>query len=287
MTGRVLESRAGNPVAEVFATLRRPGESLQPRSTTDDRGIFQFTDVAPGEMTVSVGKSGYEGQERTLVLTADTSLVFSLVPRLYLLSGRVTEVSTGTPLTGATLTVLDGPNATRAAVTDNDGVYRFVDLAYSGFPIRVRMAGYDPVFAGIGLSGDMVRNFELRRAEQSLAGTWTGAADFTTGQRFTFPEVTLLHTGTTLTNFTGEFAHSLFAFTGTITGDIGTTTAITGSLRWSTTKGNPRMPTHCTGTGGFTGTVSWTALRITAPRVVYDCADEPAVGITLALARQQ
>jgi hypothetical protein len=67
---------------------------------------------------------------------------------------------------------------------------------------------------------------------------------------------------------------------------IGATTDISGTLRWTITKGHPRTPTTCVGTGGFAGTVNWTNLRTAAPRVVYDCPDEPPVGVTLTLTRQ-
>ena len=211
------------------------------------------------------------------------------VPTHHVLAGRVTDIATSLPLADAAITILDGAAAGRTITTDAGGAYRFADAPRGGFTIRIRRSGYDSEFRPVRLTEDTTLDVQMRREHQSLSGTWTGGAEFTSGQRFTFPEVTLTQTGNEVANATNEFAASFVRFTGTLrdASALGTGTDITGTLRWMTSKGNPRSPTTCIGTGSFTGTVSWTQLRIRAPRVVYDCVDEPAVDITLTLIRQQ
>ena len=285
LTGRVLETTTGDPVRAANVFTRRPGESLQPRGTTDDNGAFQFADLKPGNLTIVVAKIGYERTECDVSLMTDTSLVFLVVPRRFALSGRVSDFNGGSPLGGATITVLDGDNASRTTVTGADGTFRLPDLWFGGFTIRVRQAGYDSVFRGIRLAEDTALDVELRRAEQSLAGTWTGVVSSGPGAPATIPEVTLSHSGATVAA-TNVFGGS---FSGTLRDParIGSTTEITGTLTWTTVRGPARGPITCRGVGSFTGTVNWTQLRITAPRVVYDCADVPSSSVSISLVRQQ
>ena len=285
---RVVAADTGNPVA-AFVIIRRAGETTEFSERTDDQGVVQFNDFTPGTITITAARGGFDQAQREVTVTAATTVELSLVPRRATLAGRVTDLETRQPLAGATVAVLDGDNAERAAIVDSTGHYSLPDLWFGGFTIRVRHAAYDSVFRGVRLTQDTVLDVEMRRAQQSLAGTWTGTADVTTGQRFSFPEVTLTHSQATVANAPGESAYSFFAFTGSLRDPdrIGSTTDISGTLRWRITKGNPRTPTTCNGTGTFDGTVNWTNLRIAAPHIVYDCADEPPVGVTLTLVRQE
>lgn len=286
LRGRVIETTTGNPVAAANVFIGRPGESLQFHGATDENGVFQVTNLKPGVMTVVIAKTGYERFERELSGLADASLDFQVVARRHVLSGRVTDITTREPLAGATITVLDGENAFRAALTGSDGAFSLRELWFEGFTVAFRQPGYDSVFRGVRLSGDTVLDVEMRRAQQSLAGTWSGIIRLGSGERFNVPEVTLSHSGVRVD---ATAAQSFGGFTGTLRDParIGATTEIIGTVTWNRSTGNPRQPMTCRGTGTFSGNVNWAELRISAPHVVFDCSAFQPTSITYELVRQQ
>ena len=58
----------------------------------------------------------------------------------------------GQPVAGASVAVLDGVNANRAATTDTSGRYSINGLSGGGFTVRVRSDGYDDATQGVTLS---------------------------------------------------------------------------------------------------------------------------------------
>jgi hypothetical protein len=283
---QIVESTTGARVAGAFLSVRRSGETLQFQEKADDEGVIQFNDFKPGVITLTASRTGYEASQQEVTVASDTTVELRIVPRRFLLSGRVIDIDGRQPLAGATLEVLDGDNATRTAMTDNDGTYRLPELWVGGFTLRVRQTGYDSAFRGVRLVEDSVLDIEMRRAQQSLAGTWTGTTTLGTGARFSVAEVTLTHSGSAVSAAPGPV---FGGFTGTLRDPsrIGSTTEIAGTLTWNRSRGNSRQPTNCRGTGAFTGTVDWSELRVTAPRVTYDCPDEPPTSVSYSLMRQQ
>jgi hypothetical protein len=290
LTGRVVDEANSVPLPDAIITVQG-GNNGGRRTTAGPQGDFQLQNLTPGPISLFVLRSGYNAAVHDTTLMRDGSVTILMGRFLteFALSGRVTDSATGAPLPDATITILDGSVAGRSATTDAGGTYRIPDAPRGGFTIRARRAGYDSEFRPVRLTADTTLDIQMRREHQLLSGTWTGTADFSTGRHLTFAEVTLTHAGSELANAAEEFAASFFRFTGTVREPdrLATGSAIEGTLRWTTLTGNPRTPTTCVGTGTFSGMVSWTSLRIRAPRVVYDCADEPTSDITISLIRQQ
>lgn len=65
----------------------------------------------------------------------------------YGLTGHVTNSATGAGIGGATVTIVDGPNAGHSASTTSDGNYSFSNLTQSGFTVRAT-ASYYVIFTG-------------------------------------------------------------------------------------------------------------------------------------------
>jgi hypothetical protein len=82
-------------------------------------------------------------------------------PTTFSLSGTVTDGSTGAGINGATVTIQDGPNANRSALTDGSGHYTFGSLEQSGFTARATAAFYNPLSKGVGLTSNQVADFSL------------------------------------------------------------------------------------------------------------------------------
>jgi hypothetical protein len=281
--GRVFDSTTNEAVGGITVILRRP-DGPNVSTVTDGAGVFAFANVMTGDVTLRTASPDYpfNPTERQMIVTADTDVDLVVVPRRHTLTGRVTDIVTGSPLPDATVAVIDGLNASRSTTTGAGGTYTLRQLWFGGFTMRVRRPGYDSVFRGVNFGGDTNVDIQMRVAQQSLAGTWTG--DMTRGGLTPLPiaEATLTHAGDTIaSNFLSG------AFVGRVADQsIGSTAQVTGTLIVRRTTGTPRIPTPCDGTGAFTGTVNWTRLVVSAPQVTYSCGGTDT-SVTLSLVRQQ
>jgi hypothetical protein len=268
---------------------------------TDAQGACVLPNRAPGSITVEVFVPGYNLILQTITLTNDATLDFPLTKPIYTLSGRVTDITTAMPLSGALLEALGATkNANRSTTTGPDGRYQMTSLFIEGFILRVRFPGYDSEFRGIGLSADTTLDIQMRPAMQSLSGTWTGTWNYTTGDApprtvtDQLPGMQLAQDGAALSvavTVTPGPNSNVGAFDGTLRDPsaIGSTTQVTGTITLNySAPGSGRGGAggvFCVGTGAFSGTVNWTQLVITAPQVVFPCTS-PYAGVTLSLVRQ-
>src|SRR6266851_2932621 len=117
--------------------------------------------------------------------------------RTFTLSGHVSDVNTGGPLAGATITILDGDNASRFTTSDAIGAFHLTDVIFGGFTVRVRHDAYDSVFRGITFVQDTSIDVQMRPVMQSLSGTWTGTFSFSPAnearQDLNVPQLTMEH----------------------------------------------------------------------------------------------
>jgi hypothetical protein len=77
------------------------------------------------------------------------------------LSGQVTSALTSSPVAGATVTIVDGPNAGKTATTDGSGNYGFSGLERAGFTVSVSADGFAPQSQGISLTSNQTASFRL------------------------------------------------------------------------------------------------------------------------------
>ena len=293
LVGRIVDAETGAGLPEANFYIIGGVNNGRFTSTGND-GSFTLTQLEPGTLTESYATSGYTGVLRQdFTIVADTRMDFPLsrfVADTFTVSGRVTDVVTGVPLQDALITILDGPDAMRSVRSHSDGTFRLTDVDRGGFTLRVRREGYDSFFQGIRLIEDAVLDVRMRRAQESLSGTWTGTVTYG-GNSQSVPELTLVHDGATLNPFRFDGAAfvpgQMFTFSGTLRDPsaIGSTTEISGTFDTAKILGHPRSPMTCLGSGSFTGSVNWTRLVINVPRVVY--CDGEAVSAMLLLVRQE
>jgi hypothetical protein len=89
------------------------------------------------------------------------------------LAGKVTNLFTGSAISGATVSIADGPNAGKVATTDISGAYDFTALQQSGFTVTVSADNYISGSQGVTLTATTRSlNFQLR--PQLIAFTLTG-----------------------------------------------------------------------------------------------------------------
>jgi hypothetical protein len=118
------------------------------RDTSKANGSYIFYNVAPGLVNVNASATGYYAgtANSTIVAGSVTNLNILLTPGPRV-SGTVTDISTGAPLTGATVTIGTGASA-KTTMTVAGGTYITPPLSISGAqPIVIGKTGYDN-FAG-------------------------------------------------------------------------------------------------------------------------------------------
>ena len=273
VTGHLRDGETNAPAADAFVAWNAPGGIFQ-SGRSDGAGYYSFANVPLGVVTISAATTWANG-ERQVTLTGDTVVDLVLVPRKHTLQGRVTDAVSGAPLASATLLVIDNSrerrNAGRSTTSGSDGTYRLANIWSGGITLQVRRSGYDPVFRDVSVLRETQQDFQMRAAQQTLAGTWSGettATGFAGGAPVTTGIVTVRQTGATIAaDFPG------WALTGTLADPsaIGATTQIAGTLTITRSPSGPRIPppVPCVGTGRFTGIVNWTNLSIAAPQVTF------------------
>lgn len=83
-------------------------------------------------------------------------------PEDFPLAGNVSASGAGTPIAGATITVLDGADAGRTTTTNTSGGYRFDGLRTGNANLSATATGYEESRAGVYIDGTNSLDFELR-----------------------------------------------------------------------------------------------------------------------------
>jgi hypothetical protein len=274
LTGHLRDGETNAPAAGALVAWNAPGGRFQ-SGRSDGAGSYSFANVPLGVVTISAATTWARG-ERQVTLTGDSVVDLVLVPLKHTLQGRLTDAVSGAPVAGATLLVIDSSlerrNAGRSTTSASDGIYRLADIWSGTITLQVRRSGYDPVFRDVTVLGETQQDFQMRAAQQTLAGTWSGettATGFAGGTPVATGIVTVRQTGATIAvDWPGGWA-----LTGTLADPsaIGATTQIAGTLTITRSPSGPRIPppVPCVGTGRFTGIVNWTNLSIAAPQVTF------------------
>lgn len=79
------------------------------------------------------------------------------------LSGIVREAGAAVVVPGARVTVVDGPNGGRSAVTDAEGRYSLDTLEPGTLGLRATADGYEPESGSVALTSNLTLDFGLRR----------------------------------------------------------------------------------------------------------------------------
>lgn len=122
-------------------------------ATVSSAGLM--TAVAQGSADIRATYSGMTG----------TGKVTVSAPPVFTLYGVVSEVdSTTTKVAGASLQVVDGPNANKGTTTDGNGYYSIPGLLGSSFTLRATHSNYELTDNPVGLSGDKRLDFSMKRS---------------------------------------------------------------------------------------------------------------------------
>lgn len=194
------------------------------------------------------------------------------------LTGRVVEAAAGTSLTGATLTVVDGPNAGKQATTGGDGRYTLPNLIASAFTLRVQHVGYLDYAQDVTITSDATIDVRLTFA-RTLNSGWVGGEFLVTfdGERISTRVTTaqVTQNGAAVSGrFTGADGSS-----GTLTGRVGGTQFV-GSMGVEFVSGSR----HCRGTAAnVTGAATGDIITLGAPSVALETCSGAATDLQLTL----
>ena len=113
-------------------------------STTNLSGAYNMPGLAPTDYVVRVRKWGYYANDVAVHLTGDTRLDFVMDRGKLYLHGTVEESPpcVAKPVGGATLRVLDGPDAGVSVTTSSSGEYNFPPLRWGTIGLQISKPGY-------------------------------------------------------------------------------------------------------------------------------------------------
>ena len=203
----------------------------------------------------------------------------------FTLSGLVTDSITGKGISGATVSIGDGPNAGKAAVTDGSGNYNFSGLQQSGFTVNASVANYTALAKGVTLTSNQTLSFQLVPIFANVAGTWLGTMQYTqspNGSPAQFTQAVSISLTQTSGTVAGTWSTTNgVSRNGTVGGGM-TGNSFSGSFTYNATAANGGA---CTGTIAVSGSVSGNSLTWTSPGIVENCTDPPTT-ITFTAVKQ-
>ncbi|MGB9082097.1 MAG: carboxypeptidase regulatory-like domain-containing protein, partial [Desulfuromonadaceae bacterium] len=173
-------------------------------------GYFSIPDLAPGTYQVIVGMHGFASHAYRIVITpggtTDLGTIRLEMSFLMTLTGKVTDASTGAPLSGAEV-VIQGKDFTGR--TDSFGTYAIADIPYPGeYTVKASATGY------VGKSYTTsslpwLQTLDIALSPQVTKGSLTGTVvDAITGQPLAGVTTTLMNDSSisATTDSTGIFA---------------------------------------------------------------------------------
>jgi hypothetical protein len=85
-------------------------------------------------------------------------------PPKYALAGTITDAVSGEKLANILVTILDGPDAGRSAVSDASGKYGISSVTAGSFTLRLTNTNYDTKTVPVSLSGDVTVDVQITAA---------------------------------------------------------------------------------------------------------------------------
>jgi len=166
LRGKVFDAAANTPIKGAVVSI-----SGGSQTTTDEQGVFTISGVVPGTHQVNISASGYLSQKYQILITdrstTDMQTIFlSQTATSTTVTGRVTDASTGNPISNADVIIV---GTTKAAKTDSSGAYTLSGINLLEFNLKASAAGYDTRFNGVNTEayGQYVIDFGLSRSQAS------------------------------------------------------------------------------------------------------------------------
>ena len=214
VSGRVIDGQTGHAISGASITLTGISTYSQ---TTDANGNFAIASIDAGAYTLQVSASGFDAATAHTAVNAGQALNFGTISLVPLSAGgtgtvigTVTDINTGQPLQGATVTVNGF-----AVSTAIDGTFEINNVAAGPTTATASAAGYQPLASSgsVPAGGILQFTFELAAgsgAHGDVRGTITDAH---TGQPIVGATITVTgaNSATAQSDALGNYQFSGFA----------------------------------------------------------------------------
>jgi hypothetical protein len=136
--------------------------------TADAGGAYTVTALALGPAVVTASKPGYATMSSSVEVQPGINQKDVPLPPA-VLTGRVTDATSGLPISGTTIVVVDSAGITYTVLTDGDGRYRIEALSVGAASVAAYKTDYNAASAQPAIqAGDNVQDFLLVRAITGL-----------------------------------------------------------------------------------------------------------------------
>jgi hypothetical protein len=199
-------------------------------------------------------------------------------PPLFELTGTVRDAHVASPVSGVTLSAVDGPNAGKTTTTTADGRYTLGSLQHGTFTLRARHTSYDLHLQEVTIT--INTNIDIRLIPtRALSSGWSGGTFFASvdgeqiGNRVTSASIS--QSGTTVTGLFSTIEGTSGTFTGHLTGS-----QFSGTMRAEVVHAGRR----CRGMSiDATGTLTGDLVSVGAPALLLETCGGSISSVSLTL----
>ena len=158
-----------SPLGGVSVSALQGGVVIATTTTAPTTGDY-FLNLRPGSYTIRAVSGGYQTAYIGTIVSSDqlVSVTFALQGSPKTISGTVVGES---PISGATVEVIQGSVVVATATTDASGAYSISTLAPGLYTVRASAAGYQTALLGADLVAFASVNFTLNPAPEAVSGT--------------------------------------------------------------------------------------------------------------------
>lgn len=130
---------------------------------TTNEGTYSFTNIAPGDYSVSVSKIGYQNSTANISVAAgvESRADFMLVTATGSIVGTVTDDSTHAPIAGVNIQTEPG---TQSITTDSLGRYTFDKIPPASYSIKATASGYSDAALSVVVTAGNVTQADISMA---------------------------------------------------------------------------------------------------------------------------
>ena len=182
ISGTVQNSQTSSGIVGATVQALQNGVTVQ-TATTVAGGAYTFSSAfSPNTYTVQASVSHYQtgSQSATVTSGAALSANFSLAPNDGAIAGTVNDSLTAYPISGATVTILQGGSTITSTTTATNGTYSVATLLPGTYDVRVAYTNYtQQTTSSITVTSDTTQtvNFSLVALPGAISGTVTVGAE--------------------------------------------------------------------------------------------------------------
>lgn len=179
ITGRVFDVQTGSGISGAGVTVSLINSLGVPVATgvTDNNGNFSFPNIKPGSYTVTAAALNFGAGSQAAIVDPGvvTAVNIGLSPDNGSVTGQITNILTGVPIAGATVSIIQNNVIFGTAVTNDQGIYQVNGLAPGKYRVEVFADNFSQNSEGVFIVSNVLSqvNLGLDPNPGSIGGTVT------------------------------------------------------------------------------------------------------------------